>query len=100
MICIILKMRLKPDKVDGLLETMRRLIPEVRKEPGNHAYYFHRVPDDANSFVFYEQYEDEAALMAHRAHIAEYGIDMNNLGEMLVEPPDRQVYELFSEQSA
>jgi len=94
-ICIILKMRLKTEKTDGLLEIMGKLMPEVRKEPGNHAYYFHRVPDEPNSFVFYEQYEDEAALMAHRAHIAEYGIDMNNLSDMLVEPPDRQVLELF-----
>jgi len=97
MICIILKMKLKPENVEGLLETMRKLIPEVRKEPGNHAYYFHRVPEDPNRFVFYEQYEDEAALMAHRAHIAEYGIDMNNLSELLAEPPDRQVVELFLE---
>ena len=95
MICIILKMRLKPEKTQGLLEIMRKLIPEVRQEPGNHAYYFHRVPGEDNSFVFYEQYEDEAALMAHRAHIAEYGIDMNNLADMLAEPPDRQVLELF-----
>ena len=95
MICIILKMRVKPEKTAGLLEIMRRLKPEVDKEPGNHAYHFHRVPGDENSFVFYEQYEDEAALMAHRAHIAEYGIDMNNLSELLAEPPDRQVLELF-----
>ena len=97
MICIGLKMKLRPEKVDGLLETRFKLIPEVRKEPGNYAYYFHRVPAQPNSFVFYEQYEDEAALMAHRAHIAEYGIDMNNLGEMLAERPDRQVYEPFVE---
>ncbi len=71
MICIILKLRLKADKVDGLLQTMRRLIPEVRKEAGNHAYYFHRVPGEENCFVFYEQYADEAALLAHRAHISE-----------------------------
>ncbi|MEL0083361.1 MAG: antibiotic biosynthesis monooxygenase [Gammaproteobacteria bacterium] len=55
MICIILKMKLKPEKVGGLLETMHKLIPEVRKRPGNHANYFHRVPDQPDSFLFYEQ---------------------------------------------
>jgi quinol monooxygenase YgiN len=45
--------------------------------------------------VFYEQYADEAALLAHREHIARYGIDMNNLAELLAVPPQRQVLELF-----
>lgn len=48
MICITLRLIVKPERVDGLLDTMRRLIPEVRKEPGNHAYFFHRVPGTSN----------------------------------------------------
>lgn len=95
MICITLRLIVKPEWVDGLLDTMRRLIPEVRKEPGNHAYFFHRVPGTSNEFVFYEQYADQAALLAHREHIARYGIDMNNLGDLLDGPPQRQVLELF-----
>lgn len=95
MICITLRMTVKPERVAGLLDTMRRLIPEVRKEPGNRLYLFHRVPGTDNEFVFYEQYVDEAALLAHRAHIARYGIDMNNLADLLAAPPQRQVLELF-----
>ena len=100
MICITLRMTVKPERVEGLLDTMRRLIPEVRKEPGNRAYFFHRVPGTQNEFVFYEQYVDEAALMAHRAHIAQHGVDMNNLADLLVGPPQRQVLELFDETAA
>jgi hypothetical protein len=37
------KKRRKPDKVDGLPETMRRLIPEVRKKPGSHVHCIERV---------------------------------------------------------
>lgn len=95
MICIMLRMTVKSERVEGLLDTMRRLIPEVRKEPGNRAYFFHRVPGTDNEFVFYEQYVDEASLLAHREHIARYGIDMNNLSELLAAPPQRQVLELF-----
>ncbi|MEL0083362.1 MAG: hypothetical protein VW985_10035 [Gammaproteobacteria bacterium] len=32
-------------------------------------------------------------LMAYRAHIAEYGIDMNNLSDMPVEPSSCQGYQ-------
>lgn len=95
MICITLRMTVKPGRVAGLLDTMRRLIPEVRNEPGNRAYFFHRVPGTDNEFVFYEQYADQAALLAHREHIARHGIDMNNLTELLAAPPQRQVLELF-----
>ncbi len=34
-------------------------------------------------------------LQTHRARIARYGIDMNNLAELLDGPPQRQVLELF-----
>lgn len=95
MICLIVKMTIKPEKVDGLIETMKKLVPEVHKEPGNHAYIPHKVPGEPNAFVFYEQYEDEAALMAHREHIAKYGIDMKNLDDMLEKPLERQVLELL-----
>lgn len=95
MICITLRMTVKPGRIEDLLDTMRRLIQEVRKEPGNRAYFFHRVPGTDNEFGFYEQYVDQAALLAHREHIARYGIDMNNLTELLAAPPQRQVLELF-----
>lgn len=36
-----------------------------RDEPGNLCYVLHDVPDDANQFVIYEQWRDQAALDEH-----------------------------------
>jgi quinol monooxygenase YgiN len=75
MIGVALRMTVKPERVAGLLGTLRRLIPDARNEFGNRAYFFHRVPGTDNEFVFYERYADEA--------------------ELLAAPLQRQVLELF-----
>ena len=55
---------------------MRDAVPRVRQEPGNQAYIFHRATDNPRVFMFYEEYDDQAALDAHRAHLREMGIDL------------------------
>lgn len=60
---------------------MRAAVPKVREEPGNHAYIFHRAQDDPRVFMFYEEYSDQAALDAHRAHLREMGIDLRSMLE-------------------
>ena len=55
---------------------MRAAVPKVREEPGNRAYVFHCSTDNPRVFMFYEEYEDRAALDAHRAHLKEMGIDL------------------------
>ena len=45
---------------------LRALVDGSRKEPGCHTYVVHRKQDDARTFLIYEQYDDEAALEAHR----------------------------------
>jgi hypothetical protein len=37
---ITLRMTVQPERVEGLPGAMRRLIPEVRKEPGDRASFF------------------------------------------------------------
>ena len=60
---------------------MRIAVPKVREEPGNHAYIFHRATHDPRVFMFYEEYADQAALEAHRAHLRDMGIDLRALLE-------------------
>ena len=69
---------------------MRMAVPKVREEPGNHAYIFHRSTQDARVFMFYEEYDDQAALDAHRAHLRDMGI---NLRALLDGPPALEFYE-------
>lgn len=69
---------------------MRAAVPKVREEPGNHAYVFHRSTENPLVFMFYEEYSDQAALDAHRAHLKEMGIDLR---AMLEGAPTLEFYE-------
>jgi len=65
-------------------------VPKVREEPGNHAYIFHRSTQDPRVFMLYEEYEDQAACEAHRAHLREMDMDLQAL---LDGPPIVEFYE-------
>ncbi|MDQ2908763.1 MAG: antibiotic biosynthesis monooxygenase [Candidatus Eremiobacteraeota bacterium] len=57
------------------IECLKRLTAEARDEPGNRMFVAHRAQDDPRTFFLYEQYDDQAALDAHRAtpHFERYG---------------------------
>lgn len=54
---------------------LRELISHSRREPGCRTYNVHRSIEEPREFLIYEQYDDAAALDAHRAapHFAEFG---------------------------
>ena len=80
----------KADNVEEFERTMRAAVPQVRDEPGNHAYVFYRSTDNPRLFMFYEEYTNQAALDAHRAHLTEMGIDLR---AMLDGPPALDFYD-------
>ena len=84
------KLTVKAGQEEEFERMMRAAVPRVREEPGNHAYVFHRSTDDPRIFMFYEEYDDQAALDAHRAHLREMGIDLRAL---LDGPPTLEFYE-------
>ena len=45
----------------------RRLTEQTRKEPGNRMFIVHRHTSEPQRFFIYEQYDDDAALDAHRS---------------------------------
>ena len=57
-----------------VMEFMRKMEENTRREPGCQLYIGSQSNDNPRKFCFYEQYEDEAALEAHRAapYFAEY----------------------------
>ncbi len=69
---------------------MGAAVLKVRQEPGNHACILHRSRQDLRVFMLYEEYADEAALEAHRAHLQAMGIDLQ---AMLDGPPVLEFYE-------
>lgn len=84
------KLTVKAGQEADFERIMRAAVPKVREEPGNHAYIFHRSKDNPRVFMFYEAYDDQAALDAHRAHLREMGI---NLRDMLEGTPTLEFYD-------
>jgi quinol monooxygenase YgiN len=58
---------------DAVADILRQLAPLTRAEPGCLQYEVHRHADDANTFMLFERFADEAALEAHTAspHVQE-----------------------------
>jgi quinol monooxygenase YgiN len=57
----------KSRRGDAIEAALRKMAPLVKeREPGCKLYQAARSQDNPDNFLLYEQYEDEAALLAHR----------------------------------
>jgi len=85
------KLTVKAGHEQDFERIMSIAVPKVREEPGNQAYIFHRSTQHPRVFMLYEEYDDQAALEAHHAHLRVMGIDLEVLldGPPLVEFYDR-----------
>lgn len=74
MICVAVTYLMKPGHEDEAVALFGQLTPPTRREPGCRMYLVHRSTTDPRKFFLYEQYDDQAALDAHRAseHFARY----------------------------
>ena len=74
MIFITAKFSVKPEHADAWPQVSAAFTEATRAEPGCRMYQAHRSTADPRKFFLYEQYEDQAALDAHRAspHFARY----------------------------
>jgi len=74
MIVLVVNLRMKPGTEELTKQHMRKMQEHTRKEPGCRMYVGHQSLEDPRLFCFYEQYDDQAALDAHRAapYFAEY----------------------------
>ena len=92
MICLAVTFIVKPGNEEAAAAIFRSLTENSRAEPGCRMYLFHRSPEDSRKFFVYEQYDDQAAIEAHRAapYYAQY---VKNELPPLVESVDLQTYE-------
>jgi len=93
MIVLKVDMLVKPGTEEQCREYIRILQERSRKEPGCRMYMGHQSTEDPRRFLFYEQYQDEAALQAHRdsPHFQQYvigGLDK------IMEQRSRELYHL------
>jgi quinol monooxygenase YgiN len=67
MICVAVTYIVKPGNEQEAAELFRKMTVHTRTEPGCRFYQAHRSTADPRRFFLYEQYDDQAALDAHRA---------------------------------
>lgn len=67
MICVAVTYLIKPGHEDEAVALFAQLTAATRAEAGCRMYVAHRSITDRRKFFLYEQYDDQAALDAHRA---------------------------------
>ncbi len=74
MICVAVTYVMKAGHENEAIALFGKLTGPTRNEPGCRMYLVHRSTTDPRKFFLYEQYDDQAALDAHRAseHFAQY----------------------------
>ncbi|HZR31849.1 MAG TPA: putative quinol monooxygenase [Terriglobales bacterium] len=83
MVALIVTFTVKAGQEEKARELMRKMEEHTRREPGCRMYVGHQGTDNPLRFAFYEQYDDRAALDAHRAapYFKEYVT--NGLGPLM-----------------
>ena len=77
MVCLAVTFVVRPGHEDEAIALFAKLTEHTVQEPGCRMYLAHRSTVDARRFFLYEQYDDQAALDAHRAspHFKQYATE-------------------------
>lgn len=68
MIGVVAQLKIKAGEAAGFEEVAKKLVAAVNaNEPGCKQYQLFKVQESETDYVFMEQYEDQAAVEAHRA---------------------------------
>jgi quinol monooxygenase YgiN len=89
---LVVRMKAKEGEEENALALMRELAAASRQEPGCEVYQPCRDPEDARSFLFYEQYRDKAAFEEHGASEHFQRLAAGRLWDLL-ESRERTFYE-------
>jgi (4S)-4-hydroxy-5-phosphonooxypentane-2,3-dione isomerase len=78
---IVVRLEVKPERVDDFLKLVSFNAAESRKEPGNLRFDVIRSIDNPTLYRLYEVYRDEAAIAAHQAtpHYAKWRAEIEAL---------------------
>ena len=90
---LVVRMRAKEGEEQRVLDVVRELAAETRKEPGCEAYVPCVDPEDPRSLLFYEQYADKAAFEAHGASEHFQRLAVGQLWDLLDGPRERSFFE-------
>jgi len=85
-----------PGKADELRAELLALVPQTRSEPGNIDYHCHEDPASPGTFLFYENFVNQAALDEHAAkpYIQQL---LAKVDTLCAEPPVLTPWKMLSE---
>lgn len=92
MIVLLVQFTVKQGTEDQACHYIRSMTEHTRREPGCRMYVGHQSSKDPRRFVFYEQYDDSAALDTHRA-APYFRENITNGLEKLMESVSRDLYQ-------
>lgn len=96
MITVLAKLKIRPDGREAFEAAAAEMIEHVKaNEPQTLQYVLLRSQGDANEFVFYEVYSDQAALDAHGTS-AQMQKFFGAVGALLAGQPEIKTYEEIS----
>ena len=95
MFVLLVQFVVKVGTEERVKELMRKMEENTRREPGCQLYIGSQSNDNPRKFCFYEQYDDEAALAAHRAAPSFTEYVTNGFGPMM-ESSTRETFETIS----
>jgi quinol monooxygenase YgiN len=77
MVSFIVRLKFASEDRSDVAETLRLLAASSRQEPGCVSYIPHRLEEDPDTVLIYEQYRDAEALAAHRAseHFKKHAVE-------------------------
>ena len=90
---LVVRMKAKEGMEEQAVELARELAAASRTEPGCEAYVPCQDPEDARSFLVYEQYRDKAAFEEHGATEHFQRLAVGGLFEVMESPRERMFYE-------
>ncbi|MBV7441216.1 antibiotic biosynthesis monooxygenase [Weeksellaceae bacterium TAE3-ERU29] len=91
---VIARFKVKSNEIENFKSLAETLISNTRKEEGCSIYkLFQEITDDKNEFLFYEIYNDDAALEVHKKSDYLSGF-IKEISEYLMEDPTIEVHSL------
>lgn len=92
MIIIIAQLKVAEGRGNDVVEAFKKVVPQIRQDPGTVAYNILQAVDDPNKITVYEQYETHEALQYHgqTEHFKEFG---RSTRELFTGRPEITLYE-------
>ena len=92
-ISVVATISIKPEDKETVVEILKKMIEETRKEEGCGMYVLHEDPENPNSLVFIESWADDDAIQLHLESDHMKNILMPALDKYSTAPLDLKKYQ-------